>query len=391
MKQLPNRLLSIDVFRAITMLLMIFVNDVSGVKNIPEWIEHVSGKDDGMGFADTIFPTFLFIVGLSLPFALQNKMKKGESFLNIAAYILLRSAALIIMGFFHVNFGSYNAEAAGLSYSWYVILVTISFFLIWLDYPETMDKMKKFILIGIGVGILMLMASIFKGGDAEKLHGLRPSWWGILGIIGWAYLVCATVFLLVKGNLNAVIAAFIIFMGINILKHMDQLNVDIWLIGDASSVSLIMAGAVISLLYSEIISKGQDRKLLGVFAALGVLTLAAGHVVRPFADGISKIRSTPAWVLISIGTAILVFELLIYLIDVKGQKNWFKAISPAGTSTLTCYLIPYLAYSVMGLFDTWFPPFFSTGGWGIFRSFAFAFAVILLVGLMEKRRIRLKV
>src|SRR6476660_7313399 len=150
MKQLPNRLLSIDVFRAITMLLMIFVNDVSGVKDIPEWIEHVSGKDDGMGFADTIFPTFLFIVGLSLPFALKNKMKKGESFLNIAVYIVLRSAALIIMGFFHVNFGSYNAEATGLPYSWYVIVVTLSFFLIWLDYPETMDKMKKFILIGIG-------------------------------------------------------------------------------------------------------------------------------------------------------------------------------------------------------------------------------------------------
>src|SRR6187402_2941534 len=103
MKQLPNRLLSIDVFRAITMLLMIFVNDVSSVKNVPEWIEHVSGKADGMGFADTIFPTFLIIVGLSLPFAIKNKMKKGESFMSIGGYILLRSAALIIMGFFHVN------------------------------------------------------------------------------------------------------------------------------------------------------------------------------------------------------------------------------------------------------------------------------------------------
>ncbi|MDB5013507.1 MAG: hypothetical protein JWQ25_1709, partial [Daejeonella sp.] len=47
LKPLPKRLLAIDVFRAITMLLMIFVNDVSGVKNIPEWIEHVKANEDG--------------------------------------------------------------------------------------------------------------------------------------------------------------------------------------------------------------------------------------------------------------------------------------------------------------------------------------------------------
>ncbi|MES3017818.1 MAG: DUF5009 domain-containing protein [Bacteroidota bacterium] len=391
MKQLPDRLLSIDVFRAITMLLMIFVNDVSGVKNIPEWIEHVSGKDDGMGFADTIFPTFLFIVGLSLPFAIKNKLKKGESFISIGGYIVLRSAALIIMGFFHVNLESYNGDAAGLSRAWYSILVTLSFFLIWLDYPETMEKIKKFVLIGIGVGILVLMASIYKGGEPDQLHGLRPSWWGILGIIGWAYFVCATVFLLVRGRLSAVVIAFIIFLTINILKHMDMLNFPILLIGDASSVTLIMAGAAISCLYTEIVSRGKDQNLWLIFTALGLTALVAGHIVRPFADGISKIRSTPAWVLISIGTAIMVFELIIYLVDIKGKKDWFKIIRPAGTSTLTCYLIPYIAYAVMGLFNTWFPPFFSTGGWGIFRSFAFAFAVIILVGFMEKKRIRLKI
>src|SRR3954470_13313166 len=99
MKYLPKRLLSIDVFRAVTMLLMIFVNDVSGVKNIPAWIEHVSAQADGLGFADTIFPAFLFIVGLSLPLALKNRMSKGTPFIAIALYILTRSVALIVMGF----------------------------------------------------------------------------------------------------------------------------------------------------------------------------------------------------------------------------------------------------------------------------------------------------
>src|SRR6478609_3492580 len=99
MNQLPKRLHSIDVFRAVTMLLMIFVNDVSGVKNIPVWIEHVGASDDGLGFADTVFPAFLFIVGLSIPFAIRNRINKGDAPLNIALYIASRSLALLIMGF----------------------------------------------------------------------------------------------------------------------------------------------------------------------------------------------------------------------------------------------------------------------------------------------------
>lgn len=143
MNQLPKRLHSIDVFRAITMLLMIFVNDVSGVKNIPEWIEHVSGKADGLGFADTVFPTFLFIVGLSIPFAIRNRLNKGEAFLNIALYIVTRSVALLVMGFFHVNSEEYSSEALLPRYLW-ILFVTIGFFLIWLDYAPTVAKAKRF-------------------------------------------------------------------------------------------------------------------------------------------------------------------------------------------------------------------------------------------------------
>jgi heparan-alpha-glucosaminide N-acetyltransferase len=85
MKPLPVRLHSIDVFRAVTMFLMIFVNDVDAVTNIPEWIKHVDAHTDGLGFADTIFPAFLFIVGLSLPFAIRNRINKGYSQFSMAA------------------------------------------------------------------------------------------------------------------------------------------------------------------------------------------------------------------------------------------------------------------------------------------------------------------
>src|SRR5258706_13788122 len=71
------RIVSIDILRALTMLLMIFVNDLGSLHNIPGWLEHVKRGVDGIGLADVVFPAFLFIVGLSLPFAIDNRRKKG--------------------------------------------------------------------------------------------------------------------------------------------------------------------------------------------------------------------------------------------------------------------------------------------------------------------------
>src|SRR6201985_3495656 len=108
LKDTPKRLHSVDAFRALTMLCMIFINDLSGVRGIPDWMDHAKGYEDSMGFADTIFPSFLFIVGMSIPLAIDRKMQKGDSFASISFSILARSFALIVMGFFHVNLEEYN-------------------------------------------------------------------------------------------------------------------------------------------------------------------------------------------------------------------------------------------------------------------------------------------
>jgi len=389
MQQLPKRLLSIDVLRAVTMFLMIFVNESAGVKNVPLWLDHAAANADAMGFADTIFPAFLFIVGLSLPFAISNKIKKGESFLKILFYILTRSAALLLMGFFHVNLEDYST-AAILPKAVWALLITISFFLIWLDYPEQMNKTKKYLLMGTGAVLLLGMAALYKGGTPEAPVGMKPSWWGILGIIGWSYLVCAVLYLVSKGRLGLLILFWIIFAAVNIAVHMEILNVRIWLIGDGSSVTLTMGGIIISGLYSRLVSIGKTQRLWLTMAVLGTVFIAAGLLIRPFAGGISKIHSTPAWVLICSGITILFFELAIYLIDVKGKKDWFRWIAPAGTSTLTCYLIPYFQVYLMRLFHVKYSLFLNTGSIGLIRSFAISFILIALVGLMEKRRIRLK-
>ncbi|WPU93060.1 DUF5009 domain-containing protein [Mucilaginibacter sabulilitoris] len=390
MQQLPKRLLSIDVLRAITMLLMIFVNDSSGVRNVPDWIDHAPGNADAMGFADTIFPAFLFIVGLSLPFAIKNRISKGNSFISILIYIITRSAALIIMGFFHVNLETYST-AAILPKALWAILITIGFFLIWLDYPETMNKAKRYTLSGLGIVLLIAMAIIYKGSEDGQITWMRPQWWGILGIIGWAYLICAIIYLLSKGKLSVLVTALILFIAINIGKHTGIINGRLFIIGDASSITLTMGGIIITEIYARLVSLGKTQRLWIIFGLTGVLLIVLGLLIRPYADGISKIRSTPAWIFICSGITVLVFELMIFLVDVKGKKNWFKIIWPAGTSTLTCYLMPYFQVFLMMYFHIYFPRGFNSGFGGLARSMAVAFVLIALVGLMEKKRIRLKV
>ncbi|MEO6289216.1 MAG: DUF5009 domain-containing protein, partial [Ginsengibacter sp.] len=248
-----------------------------------------------------------------------------------------------------------------------------------------------YFLQGLGVLILLVMTYLYKGGEPSAPVWLKPYWWGILGIIGWSYLVCAVIFLLSRGKLWAQVIAFVVFMIINVAFHSGILKFSLWIIGNAASVSLTMAGVVTSLLYRELAGKGKDKLLWTLFTIAGIAMLIFGFFIRPYAAGISKIRATPAWVAICIGIGILVFEFLIYIVDIKGKQDWFKGIRPAGTSTLTSYLVPYLLYSVYSLTGFHYPGFLNEGIGGIIRSFLVAFLVIWIAGLLEKRKIRLQI
>lgn len=394
MKSLPVRLHSIDVFRAVTMFLMIFVNDVGAATNIPEWIKHADAQTDGLGFSDTIFPAFLFIVGLSLPFAIRNRINKGYSLFSVAGYIAIRAFALLVMGFFHVNLENYNEDAILPKPVW-EILITISFFLIWLDYPEKMNKQKRYLLQGLGITLLVIMAFLFKGGTPQEPTGLRPYWWGILGLIGWSYLVCAAIFLLSKDSLLVLVSALLFFLLINIGVHAGWLvslkrESFIWIVGDGAMPAFTMAGVVISVTYTGLVRQGRENLFWLILLLSGIAFITFGFITRPY-DGISKIHATPSWVGICTGISILVFVMIIYLVDVKGKQRWFQIIRPAGTSTLTCYLIPYFLYSIYSILNFHFPAFLSLGIGGIIKSFATAFIVIFIAGYLEKKRIRLSV
>jgi heparan-alpha-glucosaminide N-acetyltransferase len=396
MPSFKQRLASIDVFRALTMFLMIFVNDLWTLTNVPQWLEHTQAAEDGMGLSDVVFPAFLFIVGLSTPFAIGNRWSKGASQSNILGHILVRSLALLVMGFFHVNLESYNNEAALLPKSLWQILLTISFFLIWLDYAPTFSKQKRYVLQGAGIALLVFLAIVYKGGESGNTSWLKPHWWGILGLIGWAYLISSLIFLFSKGKLPLLISALVFFTLFDIaakagwLHVLDPIRPYVWITGDGSSPALTIAGIITAVLYSSLAEKGKYNVCFIILLLFGVVMLSGGFAIRPLA-GISKIRATPSWVMICTGISILLFTALIWLVDRKQKQSAFKIIKPAGTSTLTAYLLPYVYYPLYFLAGISLPAVLVTGAVGLIKSLLFALLIILLTGLFEKWRIRLKI
>ncbi|WP_209329235.1 DUF5009 domain-containing protein [Lunatimonas salinarum] len=387
---------AIDVFRALTMLLMIFVNDLWTLQHIPAWLGHVPAQVDGMGLADVVFPVFLFIVGLSIPFAMQNRWKKGGSNWSIALHILSRSFALLVMGLCHVNLESYNQELAILPKPIWQILATFAFFLIWLDYPKEDAKRVKIAGQALGWILLLGLVLLYQGGTAADPSWMRFYWWGILGLIGWAYFICSLVFVAFKGKLSAMWAFFAGFMLFSVLAKLgllDSLQVIkpyVWLIDDGATPALSMAGIIVALYYQPFLGSSRFGGVWAKMSIFAVSCLGFGLLTRPL-WGIHKIGSSPSWVTICIGISVLFFCLLIWLVELKGKKEWFRVIRPAGTSTLTCYLLPYIHYGLLSITGIALPLMVRTGALGIVKSLLYALIIILMTGLLERARLRLRI
>src|SRR3982751_3172539 len=134
--QLSNeRILSIDAFRGITILVMIFVNELAGVRDIPQWMKHMPADADAMSFVDVVFPAFLFIVGMAIPFAINSRLMKGDSFIQLQQHILFRTLGLLVLGFFLVNVeGDYNEGLMHMSINLWALLFFVAAILIWKVY-----------------------------------------------------------------------------------------------------------------------------------------------------------------------------------------------------------------------------------------------------------------
>ncbi|MCG8310160.1 MAG: DUF5009 domain-containing protein [Cytophagales bacterium] len=389
-----QRIVSIDIFRALTMFMMIFVNDFWTLYDIPEWLGHAKADEDRMGLSDWVFPGFLFIVGLSIPFAIQARRNKGASGLQIFRHIVKRSFALVAMGFFMVNLENINVEMLPVSKFVWQLLMAFSIVLIWNIYPDK-KAFKRIPERGLqlaGILILVFLGIIYKGGTPEDPEWLRPHWWGILGIIGWAYFLCATIFLILGKKIVPFILVVLVFQLMNAMEFgaVAGARLPFILVVSASNHATVASGILVTLLYMKYGKRNQIGSFVGLLAGFGAISVLYALITRP-EWGISKIRATPSWTSICIGISTASFMVLYGVSDLLNKTSWANFIKPAGRSTLTCYLVPYFYYPVIALAGVSLPDELKTGAIGIVKSLAFAYLMIYITGVMERLNIRLKV
>lgn len=387
----PNlRITSIDALRAITMLLMIFVNDLWSLKDIPSWLEHTAAEADDMGLADTVFPAFLFIVGMSIPLSVQQRRQKGST-IQVTGHILVRAVALLTMGLFLVNGEYINEQATGIQRVVWNMICCTAFILLWNNWPKSASKPLLLIIKLIAMLALLFLAWIYRGDGATRF---TTHWWGILGLIGWAYLVSALIYLFVGNNLYLLTLAWAIFLFTSCAAHAGWINNSVLQkilspFGEGAMPAFTTGGVITTVVVLRYRQANKTSKMMLTLLVIAIFLFALGVYLRGF-WGISKIRATPAWVLICSAITILVFLVVYWLTDIKKKTGWLRPIQPAGTNTLLCYLLPYYAYGLITLFPIYLPAALLTGGIGLLKSFAFALLIIMITGLLGKLGLRLK-
>lgn len=389
-----QRILSIDALRGITILVMIFVNEAAGVRELPVWMKHMPAVADAMTFVDMVFPSFLFIVGMSVPFAISNRLQKADSFWQLQWHILFRTLGLLTLGFFMVNAEEgINATATGIPGSVWSFLFYICVLLIWNIYTFK-NKTIIYLLKAAGAAGLIILALIYRSG-ADGTEHMKPHWWGILGLIGWAYLFACIFYQLLKGNAIGLLIAMILctcfYMVANTASITEKYSLQ-WMesqAGNAAHTSLVLAGMVLARIFFNEKNERVNKRYVKAIS-FTVFLLVAGYFIRPYFK-ISKIHATPTWCYYSAAACSIIFILLYWLIDIKGRSKWTAFFKPAATNPLLTYIIPSFLFSVFGMLHiTIFPHSLLYGVPGLLWAAFFAVAVMYLVKGLNKLKIRLQ-
>ena len=390
-----ERVISIDIFRGLTIFLMIFVNTTAGLKNIPLWLKHTAAETDGMMLPDIVFPCFLFVVGMAIPYAIGARIKRGETSFCIWRHILIRTLGLLVLGVFMVNAeGGYNQEAMRIPLGLWTVLVFICAIVIWNRYPRT-KSFYRFCFIGLRVLGIIGLVLLFIAYHGEKGRWMQPQWWGILGLIGWAYLIGCIVYVGTGRKITGLIGVLAVLTFLNIGVNSDQLVLP-WFLrflygqgGNAAHSMLVVAGIIVSQMFVESNTETTTKSRIRWMVYFSVCLFLVGFFLRPV-QGISKIQGTATWSLYSASIDVALFAFLYWLVDIKKVRRWAGFVGPAARNPLLAYILPYIIYySNVWLGFLNLPEYFQEGAVGVVYAMVFSVVMLVLTAVLSRLHIRL--
>jgi predicted acyltransferase len=366
----PGRIVSIDATRGLVMLVMIFVNDLDhDVREglVPWWMKHFRGPT-GITFVDLVFPGFLFIVGMSIPFALSGRVKKGEPPWKTFLHVVARTLSLLAIGILMVN-GTPDRVRMGWSGDLWETLMFLCAMLAFCSISppgklkQSTARKKIFdwtslVLRALGFAGLLILALVFRNKFNRPLLTLSPFylhhiWYGILGYIAWAYLLGATAFLIFRTNLTALLGCAVLMMCLypaNRLGMFDnywigqQVNVGV---AFGSRAAITALGVILG---AKLLSSGP--RAIGErvrFTLLLIAACAAAALLLGGLYGVSKELATPSWSLWGCVATAALWLLFYFIADVSPVNFIAKPFSIAGENVLLAYLISEMIPSALAV------------------------------------------
>ena len=379
-----GRIDSVDALRGLTILLMVFVNDLGPAA--PAWMHHIQPPNaDGMTLADIVFPAFLFLVGVSIPLAFERAQAAGKSKGAQLVHVLTRTAGLLLMGVIELN-GSHDQT---LGRPWWGVLAYTALILAWCAVPRERGGKRSLVLAAKALGIagLLVLLAVYRRepgptefpfwGRVEDWAWLRAGWWGILGLIGWAYLTVGLLVLLLGWRREWLMGALALLIALHLAFNHGGLFTRVagkpWLGSEAvellaalargidevgryvslrdamgSLAAVTMAGCLLGTILRRDSDVTTHRARLSWALTFAAGLLLAGFVTDTF-EGINKIAATPTWCLWSAGLTCLAWVVLYLPLDVAGFGGWSAPIRAAGANPLVAYFLHPIVLGLVSL------------------------------------------
>ena len=391
---ITGRIASIDIFRGLTVLVMVFVDNLDFVKGLPWWTYHMPRQANGLTYVDMVFPAFLFVMGISIPLAVERRIAAGDADSQIWLYIVARSLSLVALGLFIANGPQVDPQRTGISVVSWDLLGFAGIALCWgVRSGSPLYERLARILKYSGLLLLTVLAIMFRRTTAEgHTAWLDFSDWEILGLLGWAYLLAGTLYLLFRKTVWILAVSLVALLALNVVSTIGGLK-EIQRLApffqpfDAGLSSITVAGVITSLIFlGSKVGRNVRTKTLWALSYAATLA-AAGWGLTPL--GISKLRETPAWCMYCSAANILLFISIYWTADVWRWTKYVAFIEPVGSNALLAYMLAYVAYFVPTLFQLTAD---GTEGWyGVMRSLLFAALILAVVSILTRLKFRLRV
>ena len=362
-----SRLVSLDVFRGITIAGMVLVNNPGTWQHIYWPLQHAQWH--GWTPTDLVFPFFLFIVGVAIALALGNRAETGGSKRDLYLKIIKRTLIIFAIGLFLNAFPYFSLPE--LRIPGVLQRIAVCYFFASIIFLNTRARTQVLIAIGLLLLYWFLVTFIpapgYAAGDLTK-EGSLPSFVDrvVFGKHVWAQAKVYDP----EGLLSTIPALVTTLIGV-LTGH--------WLRTEKSRI----------------------EKVSGMFVA-GAVLVALGWAWNSFFP-INKALWTSSYVLFTGGLALQFLALCYWVIDIKGYRRWAKPFEIFGMNAIALYVGAGLMAELFGVIRIGGRPL---GGWiyqNLFASWAspvnasLAFAIsfvlvwLFFMWILYKRRIFIKI